>query len=182
MAIDLYEPFTNPITRETFRCLASDESAYRMEWTVHPGGYVPFEHIHGSQDEIFHIKHGVMRARIDGVERIGKSGETVHVPRGIRHIAYNDQPDPLVCHVEYQPGLDQFQAMQCFAGLTLDGFVGRNGLVDIPRIMYLLRRAGIRSWPRPAILPEWVFKVGLQFFYIIGWVMGWERLYGKYTG
>ena len=56
MAIDLYQPFTNPITRETFRCISSTEAAYTMEWTLYPGGYVPFEHVHVSQDETFHIQ------------------------------------------------------------------------------------------------------------------------------
>jgi len=46
MAIDLYQPFTNPVTKETFRCLSCTDEAYAMEWIVQPEGYVPFEHIH----------------------------------------------------------------------------------------------------------------------------------------
>src|SRR5690242_12413808 len=136
MAIDLYQPFTNPITRETFRCISSTEEAYTMEWTVHPGGYVPFEHVHMRQDEIFHIQRGEMRTRMQGAEVFGKKGETVRVPFGTRHIAFNDRDEPLVCIVEYKPGLDHYRSMQCFAGLTLDGALDKKGLVDIPRIMY----------------------------------------------
>ncbi len=182
MAIDLSQPFTNPITRETFRCLASTEEAYVMEWTAQPGGYVPFEHIHTHQDEIFHIKQGEMRAKIGGREQIGKTGDTVCVPRGVRHIAFNDHPEMLICIVEYKPGLDHYKTMQCFAGLTLDNDLDKRGLINIPKIMYLLRRINARSLPRPAFLPEWMFRWGMNVFYGIGAILGWERLYRKYTG
>ena len=64
MAIDLYQSFTNPVTKETFRCLSSTEEAYVMEWIVQAEGYVPFEHIHLHQDEIFHVQQGEIRVLI----------------------------------------------------------------------------------------------------------------------
>jgi len=181
MAIDLYQPFTNPITRETFRCISFTEEAYTMEWTVHPGGYVPFEHVHMKQDEIFHIQRGGMRARMQDTEVFGKVGETVKVPCGTRHIAFNDRAEPLVCVVEYRPGLDHYQSMQCFAGLTLDGSFDKKGLVDIPRIMYLLKRGKFSSLTRPSFAPEWLFHLGMSMFYWYGYLSGWEALYKKYT-
>lgn len=153
-----------------------------MEWIVHPGGYVPYEHVHIYQDEIFHIKQGEMRARIGGKEQIGKVGDVVCVPRGVRHIGYNDQSEALVCIVEYRPGFDHYQTMQCFAGLTLDGDIDRRGLVNIPKIMYFLKRAKARSLPRPAFAPEWMFRLGMNVFFVAGSIMGWEKLYRKYTG
>lgn len=181
MAIDLYKPFTNPITKETFRCISSTPEAYTMEWTVHPGGYVPFEHVHVAQDEIFSVERGEMRAKVRGQERIGKVGDTLTVPRGERHIAFNDRDVPLVCIVDYKPGLDHYTTMQCFAGLTLDGLIDRRGLVNIPRIMYLLKKGNVLSLPRPAFASDLAFRFGMDFFYIIGGVMGWEALYEKYT-
>ena len=56
MAVDLDTPCVNPVTGETFQTLSHDPGAFVMQWTVLPGGYVPFEHIHLKQDEIFHIK------------------------------------------------------------------------------------------------------------------------------
>jgi mannose-6-phosphate isomerase-like protein (cupin superfamily) len=181
MAIDLYQPFANPITRETFRCISFTEEAYTMEWTVHPGGYVPFEHVHMKQDEIFHIQRGEMRTRMKGTEVFGKAGETVKVPCGTRHIAFNDRDESLVCIVEYKPGLDHYMAMQCFAGLTLDGNFDKKGLVDIPRIMYLLKRGNFTSLTRPSFAPEWLFRLGMGMFHWYGHVLGWETLYKKYT-
>ena len=153
-----------------------------MEWTVHPGGYVPFEHVHVNQDEIFHVERGEIRARINGSEQhIGKVGETIVVPRGTKHIAFNDKDVPLVCIVDYKPGLDHYKSMQCFAGLTLDGAIDRRGLVNIPKIMYLLKKGNIQSLPRPAFAPDFVFRLGMDVFYALGSVMGWEALYRKYT-
>ena len=182
MAIDLYQPFTNPITRETFRCISSTEQAYTMEWTVHPGGYVPFEHVHLNQDEIFHIQRGEMRVKVKGIEQFGKAGEMLTIPRGTRHIAFNDKEEPLVCIVEYKPGLDHYKMMQCFAGLTLDCDYDKRGLVNIPKIMFMLKTANALALTRPAFAPHWLFQLGMHTFFAIGSVLKWETYYKKYTG
>lgn len=181
MAIDLYQPFTNPITRETFRCISSSKEAFVMEWTVHPGGYVPFEHVHIRQDEIFHIRSGKMRAKVKGIQRTAVAGETVVIPRGTPHIAFNDEAEPLVCIVTYKPGLDHYRTMQCFAGLTLDCAYDRRGLVSVPKIMFMLKKVNALSLTRPAFAPDWFFRLGMNVFFSIGSIMKWERLYEKYT-
>jgi quercetin dioxygenase-like cupin family protein len=181
MAIDLYKPFTNPITRETFRCISSKPEAYTMEWTVQPGGYVPFEHVHIAQDEIFHIQKGGMRAKVNGQEQIGTVGESLTAPRGVKHIAFNDKNEALVCIVEYKPGLDHYTTMQCFAGLTVDKDFDRRGLVNIPKMLYLLKRANALSLLRPAFAPEWMFRLGMEVFFVLGNFLGWESLYKRYT-
>ena len=182
MAIDLYQPFTNPITRETFRCISSTEEAFTMEWTVHPGGYVPFEHVHVNQDEIFHIQHGEMLVRVKGVPQHGKTGDVLTIPRVTRHIAFNDRDEPLVCIVEYKPGLDHYKTMQCFAGLTIDCDYDRRGLVNAAKIMFMLKTCNALSLTRPAFAPEWLFRLGMHTFLAIGSVLKWETLYKKYTG
>ena len=180
--IDLYQPFTNPITRETFRCISSSEEVFTMEWTVHPGGYVPFEHVHVNQDEIFHIQSGEMRVRMRGQTKIGKAGETLIVPRGTRHIAFNDKVEPLVCIVDYRPGLDHYKTMQCFAGLTLDCDYDRRGLVNVAKVGYMLKKANAQSLTRPAFAPQWLYLFGMHIFFAVGTVLKWETLYKKYTG
>lgn len=182
MAVDLYQPFTNPITCETFRCISSTDEVFMMEWTVHPGGYVPFEHVHVNQDEIFHIQRGEMQIKVKGMEQIGKAGETMIIPRGTPHIAFNGRDEPLVCIVEYKPGLDHYKTMQCFAGLTLDCDYDRRGLVNVAKIMFMLRRVKALSLTRPAFAPDWLFWLGMQVFFAIGSVLKWETLYKKYTG
>jgi quercetin dioxygenase-like cupin family protein len=181
MAIDLYQPFTNPVTKETFRCLSCTDDSYVMEWIVQPQGYVPFEHIHVSQDEIFHVQQGEIRVLLDRREQIGRAGQTLTVPRGTRHIAYNNHPEALVCIVEYKPGLDISKSFQCFGGLTCDGDVyGRYG-INIPKMMYFMKRMNMKAVARPASVPGPIFDVLMKIFYVYGSLAGWEKLYRKYT-
>jgi quercetin dioxygenase-like cupin family protein len=172
MAIDLYQPFTNPVTKETFRCLACTEEAYVMEWIVAPEGYVPFEHIHVTQAEIFQVRQGEIRVLIAGREQIGTAGQTVTVPRGTRHIAYNNSSETLVCIVEYRPGLDISRSFQCFGGLTCDGDVdGRYG-INIPKMMYFMKKMNLQASARPASLPAPVFELLKNIFYMYGSLAG----------
>jgi quercetin dioxygenase-like cupin family protein len=181
MAIDLYQPFTNPVTKETFRCLSSTEEAYIMEWIVEPEGYVPFEHIHVSQDEIFHVRQGEIRVLINRQQQIGTVGQTVTVPCGVRHIAYNNTPETLICVVEYRPGLSISKYFQCFGGLTCDGDVRGGYGINIPKMMYFMRRMNAQALARPASVPEPVFRLLMNTFYLAGTLAGWEKLYKKYT-
>src|SRR6266545_585493 len=173
MAIDLSQPFTNPVTKETFRCLSRTEEAYVMEWIVQPEGYVPFEHIHISQDEVFHVRQGEIRVLIDRQQKIGAAGQTVTVPTGVRHIAYNNTAETLACIVEYKPGLDISKSFQCFSGLTCDRDVhGRYG-INIPKMMYFMKRMDAKALARPSNLPAPVFGMLLNIFYVFGSLAGW---------
>ena len=152
-----------------------------MEWIVQPQGYVPFEHIHISQDEIFHVKQGEIRVVINRREQIGGVGQMLIVPRGTRHIAYNNTPETLVCVVEYKPGLDISRSFQCFSGLTCDGDVyGRYG-INIPKMMYFMKRMNAQALARPSSVPGPVFDVLMNIFYVYGSLAGWEKLYKRYT-
>jgi quercetin dioxygenase-like cupin family protein len=181
MAFDIYQPFTNPITLETFRCLSQTAEAYTMEWIVQPHGFVPFEHIHIYQDEVFHIKQGKIRAVINGQVQYGTPGQVVTVPRGVRHKAYNDSDDVLVCVVEYRPALDIFKSFQCFGGLTCDHDLDRRYGINIPKMMYFMKKMDVNSLARPAAVPAPVFNLFMTFFHMVGSLAGWEKLYRKYT-
>ena len=181
MPVDLYQPFTNPITGETFRCISSSEEAYVTEWLVAPEGYVPFRHIHARQDEIFHIRRGEARLEMDGDQHIGAAGETLIVPCGVRHIAYNNKHEQLDCIVEYRPGLDHYRVMQCFGGLTLDRDLGRRGLVNIPKMMYFMQEMHAQAIVIPSFVPRPLFRLSMRLFHILGSAAGWDKLYRKYT-
>lgn len=182
MAIDIFQSFTNPVSKETFKGISFDETAFIMEWTVQPGGYVPFEHIHLYQDEIFHVKNGEIRLVMDGKEYIAKKGDTITVPKGARHIAYNNRDATLHCVVEYRPGLDHDKMMQCVAGLTLDGHYDKKGEISIPKMGYFLRRMNCKAMVRPTKIPAAAMKMGLMAFYLRGALAGWGKLYEKYVG
>ncbi|MCC7025875.1 MAG: cupin domain-containing protein [Saprospiraceae bacterium] len=182
MAVNVYDGFTNQIARETFRCLSYNKEAFTIEWLVEPEGYVPFEHIHLNQDEIFHIKKGEMRILIEGKEHIVPAGESIIVPKGTPHIAYNNKPERLESIVEYKPGLDNYKFFQCFGGLLIDGDTSKNGTVNIPKMCYFTKKMNAQSITRPTSIPAPIFKIAIHISYIIGSIVGWKKLYFKYTG
>jgi mannose-6-phosphate isomerase-like protein (cupin superfamily) len=180
MPVDLFQPLTNPITKETFRTISASADAYVFEWIVAPGGYVPFEHIHLAQDEIFRIETGEVRLVIDGKEFIGKPGDVTTVPKGKRHIAYNNKNETLKAIVEFRPGLDMHLLDQCYNGLLLDGEYDRKGAPPILKLGYFMK--GMQAVTRPTSVPAFGLGLMVNFSYCLGILLGWEKLYKKYTG
>jgi mannose-6-phosphate isomerase-like protein (cupin superfamily) len=181
MATSIYQPCINPISGETFQAISFDTEAFVMRWMVQPKGYVAFEHIHLNQDEIFHIKNGEIKIVMNGREYIAAQGETVTVPKGVAHIAYNNKECVLDCIVEYNPGLDHDTFMQCFCGLVNDRLLDKKGGIDIPRMGYFLTKMKAKCMARPTEIPAPLFNLAIRFFYVRGVLSGWGELYKKYT-
>ncbi len=182
MPTDFFQPITNPISGETFKCLRSDAQCYEMEWTVTTGGYVPFEHIHYKQDETFDVKEGVLRIRMDGKEHVVPAGKSITVAKGVAHLASNDSIGVLKCIVRYAPGLDYANFMRCFLGLTMDGYLDKNGGVNVPMCGYMIKRMKLQAMTRPTSIPAFAFGTGLMAFQLMGMMKGWDRSYRKYVG
>ena len=182
MAVDLDSGFTNNRTGETFQCISFDENAFRFDWIVEQDGYIPFEHIHLQQDEIFYVKSGELRILIDDRQYILGEGQSIIVPKGKRHIAYNNQPSRLHCIVEYTPGLDNYKFFQCFGGLIIDGDISKNGTVNIPKMLYFTRKMKAHCITRPTNIPAPIFYLAMNFFFIVGSLSGWNKQFEKYTG
>jgi mannose-6-phosphate isomerase-like protein (cupin superfamily) len=182
MATNIYDTCTNPISGEAFKTISFGPDAYVMQWTVQPKGYVPFEHIHLNQDEVFNIKSGEIKIVMNGKEHFANEGETLTVPKGVAHIAYNNKDAVLDCLVEYKPGLDHDIFMQCFTGLTNDGFIDKKGGISIPKMGYFLIRMKAKCMTRPTEIPAPIFSIALKVFYLRGLLSGWSKLYKKYTG
>ena len=181
MATNIYNQCTNPISGEGFKTITFDSNAYVMQWTVQPKGYVPFEHIHLHQDEIFHVRKGELKIILDGKELIAKVNDTITVPKGVAHLASNNKDEVLECIVEYKPGLDYDKFMQCLMGLTNDKLLDKKGGIDIPRMGYFLTRMKTKSMTRPTQIPASLFNIALKIFYLRGVVSGWGKLFEKYT-
>ena len=181
MAVDVFRGFTNPVTGETFRCLSSTPEAYTTLWQVEPGGYVPFEHVHPAQEEVFHVQQGRMRIILDGKEEIAEAGQSITAGRGVRQIAHNDFDEVLRCTLEYRPALDSFSVFQCFGGLTLDGDMNRHGLVNPAKMLFFLGAMKARAITRPTYLPTPAFLAMVKVFYAVGSIAGWQAAYRRYT-
>ncbi len=181
MATNIYETCTNPVSGESFKTISYDKEKYVMQWLVQPKGYVPFEHIHLNQDETFHIKSGAIKLVMDGKEYFAKAGESLTVPKGTPHIAYNNLDAVLDCVVEYTPALDYNKFMQCLMGLTNDYFLDKKGGIDIPKMGYFLIKMKAKCMTRPTVIPKPMFNIALRVFYLRGLLNGWHKLYKKYT-
>lgn len=180
--IDIYQPCYNQITKETFRTLSFTEAGLQMQWTVEPDGYVPFEHAHLYQDEIFVIEQGTARFTIDGNTVHGSAGETKTVYAGQMHIAANDGPGLLDCKVTYAPGHNHDKFMQCFMGLTHECDITPTGIVNPAKMGYFTVKLKTKCVTRPATLSPFLFKISLVASYVLGTLLGWNKLLEKYTG
>ena len=134
---------------------------------------MPFEHIHLHQDEIFHVRKGEIRLKMNGKEMNARAGETVTVPAGAAHIAFNNKDEMLECIVEYRPGFDHHRLMQCLYGLTNDGFIDKKGSISIPKMGYFLARMKTKCLTRPTSIPAPMLKTAMFFFYACGSLFFW---------
>ena len=65
-----------------------------MEGRYAPGGRPPPAHYHPAQEEHFEVLEGALRVRLDGEERDLRQGETVDIPRGMKHQMWNPNDEP----------------------------------------------------------------------------------------
>ncbi|MFI5161810.1 MAG: cupin domain-containing protein [Sphingobacteriales bacterium] len=181
MAINIYDICTNPVTGETFKVVSVTPYSFTMRWTVKPGGHTAFEHIHYKQDEIFRVKKGELRILIEGKEHIVSIGNMIIVPKGKRHIVYNNSHDVLDTNIELRPVLDHPKITQCFNGLLSDGHVDEKGAINMPMMLYFLQKMKCKGMARPSGISASTFKFLLIKYYLLGTFKGWDKLYDKYT-
>ncbi len=181
MAINLYQSISNPFSGESFCCISANADTYTMQWTLQSKGYVPFEHIHYRQNEIFRVQKGELKVIIDGKTHIAAAGQVIVVPKGARHIASNNKEEVMDALVSYTPALDYDKFMMCLLGLTTDGYMDKKGGISIPMMGYCLKKMKCQAMARPTKIPAPAFNLALRAFYFIGMIKGWNKLYKKYT-
>ncbi len=80
----------------------------------------PGLHIHYSDDEIFYVVSGEFLFQIEEEYFLGKTGDTVFVPKGIAHTyanpIENNPGELLVIHNPISPNLEKFYAVFCKTG------------------------------------------------------------------
>jgi mannose-6-phosphate isomerase-like protein (cupin superfamily) len=87
----------------------------------------PLPHRHPNQDERFVILEGELTARIDGVERTLRAGDTVDVPRGTTHAIWNATAAPVRATWQVRPALRTAEMWS-----TLTGMRGPDGSLPSP--------------------------------------------------
>ena len=75
--------------KETVTVRRSEPGVLEVEGRWAPGGKPPPKHFHPDQDERFRVITGTLTARMDGVERELRQGESLEIPAGAVHQMWN---------------------------------------------------------------------------------------------
>jgi mannose-6-phosphate isomerase-like protein (cupin superfamily) len=74
-------------------------------WDPSDGEHQPLAHRHPNQDEHFVVHEGELTARIDGVERVLRAGDTLDVPAGTSHAMWSTADGPTRATWQVRPAL-----------------------------------------------------------------------------
>ena len=130
-----FRPFSNPATGERIEFTAAAEGRsgdiLRFKWRSRPGGSIT-EHLHPYQEERFTIVAGEAHFTVNGEERVGRAGETIVVPVGVRHSETNPGSVEIEGVVELRPALHSRQMHEAFGGLASEGKTTARGAPKNP--------------------------------------------------
>ena len=115
-----------PSETVTIRHSASDALEVEGEWA--PAGEAPPKHSHPAQDEHFEVLAGELTARVDGVERVLRVGDTIEIPRGAVHQMWNAGAVPARATWTTSPSGRTEQWFRAIDALHRSGRVGAGGM------------------------------------------------------
>jgi quercetin dioxygenase-like cupin family protein len=109
---------TNPRTGEQVTFVAETSGALLMDVVWARPGHRASAHVHPGMEERFTVTAGRAAFRIDGrADLVAGAGETVVVPPGTAHLAWNPTDGPVHLRIEMRPALRWAQfTRRFFAG------------------------------------------------------------------
>ena len=138
------DELVNPATglRTVFRETAGTTSGglLQVDWIGDSGWTTGPDHVHPYQEERFEVLSGTLGLRLEGTERIYRTGETITVAPAEKHTAWNAGDDEVHVLVDLRPALRTEWAFETLAALaqagrTTDAGIPRNPL----RLAQILR-------------------------------------------
>jgi mannose-6-phosphate isomerase-like protein (cupin superfamily) len=170
----------HPVTGERIEFLttAGDTGgeALRMELLVEPRGFAAAEHVHPRQEERFEILSGIIRYRVDGVEREAGAGDELVVPKGVPHVWENGGEEDLRMILEFRPALRSEEFFESYFGLGQDGKTNpKTGLPNPVRMAVLLHE--YRNEIHLARPPLFVQRIAFGALALVGRLLGYEARY-----
>ncbi len=95
--VELNRTYRHPRNGAEDTIRRDDPDGYVFEAALPPGIGRARGHVHLDFDQDFYVIEGVARLSVDGEDVEARAGETVHVPRGTKHVdAWNPGPHRLV--------------------------------------------------------------------------------------
>jgi quercetin dioxygenase-like cupin family protein len=120
---------------ERLRLVYGSGGEFRADYRVAAGGYIPFEHIHFNQAEVFDVRAGEFELNIDGKVQRAKAGQVVRVPAGSRHIGRNPGDQEVQIVVAFEPSLDANRLFERTWMLCEQGHVDATGRPHLVRVL-----------------------------------------------
>lgn len=120
---------------ERLRLVYGTGGEFRADYRVAAGGFIPFEHIHANQAEVFDIRAGEFELNIDGKVQRAKAGQVARVPAGARHIGRNPGDQEVQIVVAFEPKLDANQLFERTWKLCEQGHVDVTGRPHLMRVL-----------------------------------------------
>jgi quercetin dioxygenase-like cupin family protein len=108
--------FTNPQTGERVTIVSETPELLAMDVVWPRPGHRAAAHVHPEMEERYTVQDGSGAFRIGDDERTAGPGETVVVPPGTRHLAWNPTDGPVHLRIEMRPALRWAQFVERLFG------------------------------------------------------------------
>jgi quercetin dioxygenase-like cupin family protein len=131
----------------------TDGASVEVEAVYRAHSPPPPRHFHPHQEEQFHVVEGRLRFELGGASRDVAAGETIVVPTGAIHRAWNPDDEPARATWITRPALQTERFFETLWGLAQDGHTNERGAPNLLRIA-LIARHFADTWvlanpPRP---------------------------------
>lgn len=167
----------NPITKEriAFRVTGAETRGRYCEADlfVGPGGYAAAEHVHPLQEERFEIQGGLLKLRVNGTERVLRSGDSAVVPAGTPHVWSNGGEDELHVVLRFSPALNTEAFFESYFGLASEGRTNSKGMVTNPLQLAVLMEE-FSQFIVPTKPPRWVQRLMVAALVPVAWRLGYR--------
>lgn len=172
--------YHNRRSGESVRFTEMNEARVAFEWRLRPGGFIPFEHWHADQEEVFEVRKGRLELSLSGSPVLVEPGDTVRVPMGVDHAGDNRASGETVVDVAWEPGLDASVGGLVYWGLVDDGFVHNDGRPHLLKVAVLTSHLIARSCPSK--VPAWAYELSRTHLAGLRARPQYQELYRRYTG
>ena len=105
-----HKTLTHPVLGDRLTVLTTAEESggelFRFEYAARAVTPPPPDHMHAEQEERIEVLAGRLHCRINGEERVLRTGERIVFPAGVYHTVWNADVEGSRSMGEYRPALD----------------------------------------------------------------------------
>lgn len=158
---------------QTMTLRESTQDLLEVETVYGPAGSAPPEHFHPAQDEHFEVLEGEVEVRLDGRTRTLRQGETLDVPRGVRHQMWNPGDRPARVRWQTRPAGRTEQWFRAIDALHRQGALRADGSPQ--PLAFAVIATEYRDVFRLAAAPWAVLRPALAVLALVGRLQGYKR-------